>query len=1186
MSRLATQRRALELLAIFAGFFLLALSALWLARQPGSIAILWNVNALLMATLLTRPGRAVALLGAAGLAIFLANCLAGVPAARAVLFVPPNLLESLVGAWLLGRRGVGQAFDHSPEQWLTFLLLGCCVPPLAGASLAAWLLPMAESPSYLRTWSIWYAGSTVGSASALPLLLLVFRDGWQAVWRRVEWPRLLPFALSAAGVCVLALVYLPFSFIYMVLPLMMAAVTLSLEAMALLVWLVSLVMAAVMASPYFAAPPFSSDWQVLLIYAPMLLTLIPPLLLAVSRRQERTRERARLQAEVALDESHRELQVIIDNVPAMIGYWTADERNRFANRACQLWFGMDGAALRGQSLRAVLDAKRYGRIAEHISAVLAGETRQFELQLTDPEGAGRQAYVSFVPDRVAEQTCGFYSIVTDITALKQAQLAEHAARKQLQAIIDSASEFAIIATDSSGLIEVFSTGAERMLGYRAQDMEGRVPFVRLHEPGELSRQHHALAPAEAWFDGFGALVARARHGVADRREWTLVRQDGSPIAVDLVMTAIRDQEGAITGFLGIAHDTSAQRQLREFLTSAKEQAEQASQAKSSFLANMSHEIRTPLNAVLGLAQLLEHTALSAVQRDYLTKISGAGHSLLGILNDVLDFSKIEAGRMELYAAPYELDSVLTAVAGIIGIGAADKPLRLIIDVAADVPQMLEGDAPRLQQILINLCGNAIKFTERGRIVLSVKVATAAMGEAKLVFSVMDTGIGMDQQQQQRLFTAFSQVDGSMTRRFGGTGLGLAISRRLVELMEGTIDLTSTPGGGSTFAVRLPLRPSLASPREAVGVAARVLLIDRDNHSRAAVAGLITRAGGYCEAHGDMPPGPLAEHYDAVLIDSSQFDPGRPVAAPLIILANPFDPRARVEWPSSAQLLARPVTQGTLSRALRALMSAAPADAGTAMEQPSARLAGIRILLAEDNALNQLVACELLRYEGALIDVVDDGQQAIERLRGHADDYALVLMDVQMPVMDGVAATQVIRHQLGLTLPILAMTAGVLEIERHACLQAGMNDFIAKPLELPQMLATILRWAAAPPASTSAFDVSHLMPADVADPQRLRRLRALVASTLQVAMEQAASAHQHWEAGRFDDLARGYRTLRATMDTLHAEQFASAALAVERAAGAAQGTGLPGLMALAEQRLRECEALAVAWCGAGAVAAQR
>ena len=1182
MIRLFAQRPALELLGIFMGYFLLALSALSLARQPGSIAILWNVNALLMAALLTRPGKGVALLGAAGMAIFLANWLAGMPAARAALFVPPNLIESLIGAWLLRRRGVGLELDQSPEKWLAFLVLGCCVPPLAGASIAAWWLPIAESPSWMRTWSVWYAGSTVGSASALPLLILVFRDGWELVWRRVEWLRLLPFVLSAAGVCVLALVYLPFSFIYMVLPLMMAGVTLSLEAMALLVWIISLVMAAVMASPYFAAPPFSSDWQVLLIYAPMLLTLIPPMLLAVSRRQERMRERSRLLAETALDESHRELQVIIDNVPAMIGYWTADERNRFANRACQLWLGMEDSALRGQSLRAILDAKRYGRIAEHISGVLAGETRQFELQLTDPEGIGRQAYVSFVPDRVAEEIRGFYSIVTDITALKQAQLAQYAARKQLQAIIDSASEFAIIATNSSGLIEVFSTGAERMLGYRAEDMVGRAPFVQLHEPDAFIRQRHTLLTDDAWLDGFGVLVALARHGAADRREWTLVRQDGSRVPVDLVMTAIRDQAGALTGFLGIAHDISAQRQLREFLISAKEQAEQASQAKSSFLANMSHEIRTPLNAVLGLAQLLEHTALTVVQRDYLTKISGAGHSLLGILNDVLDFSKIEAGRMELYAAPYELDSVLTAVAGIMGIGAADKPLRLIIDVAADVPQMLEGDAPRLQQILINLCGNAIKFTEHGRIALSVNVTKAAEGAGQLVFTVTDTGIGMDQQQQQRLFAPFSQVDESMTRRFGGTGLGLAISRRLVELMEGTIDLVSMPGGGSTFAVHLPLRPSLAPSHDAGGFAARVLLIDSDKHSRNAVAALITRAGGYCEAHSCMPPGPLGERYDALLIDSSQFDPGQPVSAPLIILANPFDPRARAEWPSGAQSLARPVTQSTLSRALQALMSAVPDDTGAAIGQRSGCLAGVRILLAEDNALNQQVACELLQHEGAAIDVVDDGWQAIERLRSHADDYELVLMDVQMPVMDGVAATQVIRHQLGLTLPILAMTAGVLEIERHACIEAGMNDFIAKPLELPQMLATIERWAPPEPASECAFDVSHLMPADVVDPQRLRRLRELVASTLRVAIEQATTARQHWEAGQLDDLARGYGTLRATMGTLHAEQFANAALAVERAAGAEERTRLPGLLALAEQRLRECETLALAWCRTGAV----
>jgi len=401
-------------------------------------------------------------------------------------------------------------------------------------------------------------------------------------------------------------------------------------------------------------------------------------------------------------------------------------------------------------------------------------------------------------------------------------------------------------------------------------------------------------------------------------------------------------------------------------------------------------------------------------------------------------------------------------------------------------------------------------------------------------------------------------------------------------MEGTLDLVSMPGGGSTFAVHLPLRPSLAPTRDAGGVAARVLLIDRDNHSRNAVAALITRAGGDCVAVHSMPAGPLGEHYDAVLIDSSQYDPAQPVSAPLIILANPFDPLAQTAWPSSAQSLARPVTQSTLSRALQALMSAVPDDSGDAMGPLNGRLAGIRILLAEDNTLNQQVVCELLQHEGAAIDVVDDGRQAIERLRSHADEYDLVLMDVQMPVMDGVTATQVIRHQLGLTLPILAMTAGVLEIERHACIEAGMNDFIAKPLELQQMLATIEHWAPSEPASERAFDVRHLMPADVIDPQGLGSLRELVTSTLRLAIEQATTARQHWEAGQLDDLARGYGTLRATMGTLHAAQFENAALAVERAADAQERTRLPGLLALAEQRLRECEALALAWCGKGAV----
>jgi signal transduction histidine kinase/ActR/RegA family two-component response regulator len=408
---------------------------------------------------------------------------------------------------------------------------------------------------------------------------------------------------------------------------------------------------------------------------------------------------------------------------------------------------------------------------------------------------------------------------------------------------------------------------------------------------------------------------------------------------------------------------------------SEQRAEAASRAKSEFVANMSHEIRTPMNAVLGVAYLLENTSLSREQKEYVHMIRSSGQVLLGILNDVLDFSKIEAGRMELAPQPFLLREVLDSLSNVMTLPATARGISLAIGADDNVPAVLVGDAMRLQQILLNLVGNAVKFTERGGV--SVRVALGDQDEGsglRLRFAVRDTGIGMDLEQQSRLFSAFNQADASTTRRFGGTGLGLAICRRLAELMGGDISVRSTPGAGSEFVATLPF--------------------------------------GVAEA--DAP----------------------------------------VEHPALQTVAA----QGWMMPETPALQEP---PAATAPEQQDApRLQGLRLLLVEDHPLNQLVARGMLEHAGASVEVAENGQLAVDRLRDHAADYDIVLMDVQMPVMDGYEATRHIRHTLGLKLPVLAMTAGVMQSEKDQCIDAGMDDFIAKPVDVEQMLDTISRhWAA-------------------------------------------------------------------------------------------------------------------------------
>jgi PAS domain S-box-containing protein len=481
------------------------------------------------------------------------------------------------------------------------------------------------------------------------------------------------------------------------------------------------------------------------------------------------------------------------------------------------------------------------------------------------------------------------------------------------------------------------------------------------------------ASADSWIGELREALAGKRLHFEREGERLGVRQH---FLVDLVPDI--SAEGEVLGTYLMAMDITDRKNAELIQAAGEQRAAAASRAKSDFVANMSHEIRTPMNAVLGVAYLLENTALDRTQKEYVEMIRSSGQVLLGILNDVLDFSKIEAGRMELSPVAFQLREVLDAVAAVMTMNADVRGIGLSIEADTDVPQALVGDALRLQQILINLVGNAIKFTEQGAVTLRVGMLGGAGDTVSLRFAVCDTGIGMDMEQQSRLFSAFNQADASTTRRFGGTGLGLAICRRLAELMGGTITVSSIPGAGSEFVVVLPF----------------------------------ARAG----ARTLVPPERWHEG-DLVLEDEAMT-------------------------PERGQGADRET------------------DGETEPEAPSQRLKGLRLLLVEDHPLNQIVARGMLEHAGAIVDVAENGRLAVDLLRQRAADYDIVLMDVQMPEMDGFEATRLIREELLLTVPVLAMTAGVLQSEQERCISAGMDDFIAKPVDVEHMLDTISRhWAA-------------------------------------------------------------------------------------------------------------------------------
>jgi two-component system, sensor histidine kinase and response regulator len=525
--------------------------------------------------------------------------------------------------------------------------------------------------------------------------------------------------------------------------------------------------------------------------------------------------------------------------------------------------------------------------------------------------------------------------------------------------------------------------------------------------------------------------------------------------------------------------TLALRQSSEALGRAKVAAEDATKAKAEFLANMSHEIRTPMNAVIGLAHLCLKTDLSSKQRDYVGKIHNAGTSLLSIINDILDFSKIEAGKLDVENVAFEVDSLMNNISTMVAQKIQDKGLELLFAISSDIPPALLGDPLRLGQVLINLLGNAVKFTETGEIRVVGELLERTGGKVKLRFSVRDTGIGMTKEQADRLFQAFSQADTSTSRKYGGTGLGLAISKRLVELMGGSIWVDSEPGAGSTFSFTGWFGLSEASARRVVPLrlgSLKALVVDDNAAAREvleeqlrSIGAEIEQVASGAEAIVAVKHADAGRPFDVLLVDWRMpgldgVETARRIRAdislksvPAIIIVTAFgreEVRSEAERVGVNGFLIKPVNQSTLVDALVEIF--APEHIAAVREAAEATaydLNGLRVLLAEDNAINQQIAVELLEGVGATVDVANNGREAVEKLLARSGDvrYDLVLMDLQMPEMDGYQATARIRADPRLAdIPIIAMTAHAMAEERDRCLAAGMRAHITKPID-PELL---------------------------------------------------------------------------------------------------------------------------------------
>lgn len=664
----------------------------------------------------------------------------------------------------------------------------------------------------------------------------------------------------------------------------------------------------------------------------------------------------------------------------------------------------------------------------------------------------------------------------------------------LQAVTNQ-NDYGIIVTDEKYVITQFNETAQRMLGYRADEIEGVATPLLFTDMEELGRDAKRLSgklgrSVEPGLDYLREMIA-GRMSYSEERYY--MRKDGRPVPVFLNVSRVVDPLGRTTGYVGLFRDISRHKQIEAELLQAKQTAENANAAKSVFLARMSHEIRTPINGIVGLSQLMLRTELTEAQQDYMQKVVTSSEALLGIVNDILDFSKIEAGRFELERAPFEPDELFRRIGDTVSIFLSKKQLDMIFDVSERIPARLIGDSLRLGQVLLNLTNNAIKFTNKGHVLFRAQPISSGDGVCKIEFSIADTGIGITKEQMAHLFQPFAQADGSTSRKFGGTGLGLVIADELVRMMGGKLEAESVPGVGSRFYFTLSL--PVAAPEEprsapdqarqafeeaAAAVSAepmRVLCIERKGLLRDALRGMLaplgaqtTFADSWKAALALLEDAAGGERYDYILCDMELPDMYGPETwrdlliaaggARTIAMTTPF---GQNEWlrmeddERPDRTLIKPVSRRALVRLFESFRH------GEDRGRPARRRAQAdraedkkRILLVEDHTINQQIASELLQSKGYEIGIASNGVEALEKVRD--ESWGLVLMDLHMPEMDGLEAARRIREDWnGWQLPIVAMTANVIAEDRQKALLAGMNDVVTKPIQAEVLFAAVERW---------------------------------------------------------------------------------------------------------------------------------
>jgi PAS domain S-box-containing protein len=704
--------------------------------------------------------------------------------------------------------------------------------------------------------------------------------------------------------------------------------------------------------------------------------------------------------------------------------------------------------------------------------LIASGVTHFEMETVNRTLDGRLLTVNLnwavIPGHEGDLSKTIVSII-DITERRRVELETLKQKQYFESLVNN-SPVAIVVMDNDEKIASINPAFEKLYGYTSKEVIGVVldTLITTQETrGEAARYSQEI-------------MEGAIHGIVRRR-----RKDGTLVDVELSGVPII-VAGEKLGGLALYHDITE-------LVQSRREAEEANRAKSEFLANMSHEIRTPMNGVIGMLELALDTKLTSEQTDYLQTSLHSAEALLTLLNDILDFSKIEAGRLELEAINFSLRNAVEDVAYTLARRAQEKGLEMACLVDPDLASSLRGDPGRLRQILVNLVGNAIKFTHQGEIVIRAEPREETDRYVTVHFSVQDTGIGIPYERQAAVFERFTQADGTTTRTYGGTGLGLTISKQLVEAMGGTIGLESKPGIGTTFWFDLEFEKLLPEKRGVTGpltsfgpvnlTHARILIVDDNQTNRMVLIKNVEALGSRVDAVSSGAKGieslrnahRAGDPYHVVLLDMQmpgmdgeqtaraiKSDPSiKDVKILILTSMGQRGDASRLEALGCSGYLLKPVKQQMLFDAVLAVLGRSEDESASLITRhilSEKRTIGIRLLLAEDNPVNQKLAVILLQKAGYLVDAVETGAQALEKIQTHP--YSAVLMDVQMPEMDGFEATRLIRAwetQNGQHIPIIAMTAHAMAGDRERCIESGMDDYVAKPLEPRVLFNAIDRW---------------------------------------------------------------------------------------------------------------------------------